>query len=197
MHSVLPQGRCLRRLCATCSSPLLRLLALQSNSDRPVHSAPTGPVSEAAVCDLLESTVTLMVREYSAGCPYAELAEVREGKGVPSSSGFAAQTGFERIVDCSGLAIARGDLHVATHTTPAHQQGLGERRARLGPFEGGAAAAQSPGELDTLKTQHPLTHPTGPRRAPRAPGPFRGRRRGGGPRRWLRQQHHRPAAERG
>ncbi|KIZ06100.1 hypothetical protein MNEG_1855 [Monoraphidium neglectum] len=38
-------------------------------------AGPAGGLSEQAVLDLLESTVGLMVREYGAGCPYAELAE--------------------------------------------------------------------------------------------------------------------------
>lgn len=37
---------------------------------------PGAGAAEAGIVDLLESTVSLMVREYSAGCPYAELAKV-------------------------------------------------------------------------------------------------------------------------
>jgi hypothetical protein len=38
---------------------------------------PAAAASEGAILELLEATVSLMVREYSAGCPYAELAQVR------------------------------------------------------------------------------------------------------------------------
>lgn len=35
-----------------------------------------GAAADQAILELLESTVGLMVREYGAGCPYAELAKV-------------------------------------------------------------------------------------------------------------------------
>jgi hypothetical protein len=51
------------------------LLLGATNPDAPAPP-PAAAASEAAILELLESTVSLMVREYSAGCPYAELAQV-------------------------------------------------------------------------------------------------------------------------